>query len=285
MPHDVQEPMRHFGAAGRGLIYVKKATPTADGHANVHILLEGTGIQRALFCLPDHVFVSGGPVSDRSLGWSMTLSPAPTHDPDDGEGLPFVGLATGNVGKLKDGEQIHEFSYVRRPRFGEACDLYAVGMLLFESLLSHDERPLDRLRQAILTDLEELTGACLAVEPERRGLAAVEWITARCENDTPGAIWSRRNLLYRREERAASRLDGFPPRLWQAIIALGLRLTTTIPGFSFCDDRASDAPRLAGRHLVPLAEARGLVAMLDDLIFGRSGRISRLRAVIGGGER
>src|SRR3989304_5660154 len=88
---------------------------------------------------------------------------------EGGGGLPFVGLATGNVGKIKDGEQIHEFSYVWRPRFGEACDLYAVGMLLFESLLSHDERPLDRLRQAILTDLEELTGACRGGGPGRRG--------------------------------------------------------------------------------------------------------------------
>src|SRR3989337_3297154 len=101
-------------------------------------------------------------------------------------------------------------------------------------------------------------------------------MTSGCGNDTPGAIGSRRSWLYRREERAASRLDGFPPRLWQAIIALGLRLTTTIPGFSFCDDRASDAPRLAGRQLVPLPEARGLGAKPDDLTSGRYARDSRV---------
>ena len=50
----------------------------------------------------------------------------------------------------------------------------------------------------------------------------------------------------------------------------GLRLTTSIPGFSFCDDRGCVAPRIGDGLLLPLVELRGLIALLDDQIFGRS---------------
>ena len=96
-------------------------------------------------------------------------------------------------------------------------------------------------------------------------------------SDAPAALWSRRNLLYRRADRASVSLDGLPMSLWQAAVTLGLRMITTVAGFSFCPDRAVAPPCTSGEQLLPLLELRGLIALLDDLILGRQAPQARVR--------
>lgn len=267
----VVEAMRYFEKPGKAGLYVKNAKPSGEETADVHVLLEDTGIPRRLFSTADDMRIDG-------QGWTMVLSPAAEHNPDDGEGVPFVGVASGNVAKLKAGEQFGDCGYLWRPRFGEACDLYVLGMSLFEALLSHDKRSPQRLRETIVSECDELQRLCLALEIENRSPEAATWVAARCDNDAPASLWSRRNLLHLRDERSAARLDGLPPLLWQAVMMLGFRMTTSIPGFSYCADRGCDAPRMDSGDLLPLVELRGLLGLFDDLIFGRRATVARLRS-------
>ena len=110
----------------------------------------------------------------------------------------------------------------------------------------------------------------------------MRWIGERCEADAPAATWSRRNLLYRRADRDATRLDGLGAALWQAIVTFGVRLTTRIAGFRFFADRGNAAPRGESGLLLPLVELRGLVALLDDQLFGRAAPAAAVREALKG---
>ena len=278
LPPEAVEASRYFGRAAKGGVFVKKSTPEGKGAAALHILLEDTGIPRRLFHLSDVLHVEGS-------GWRAELAPAAEHNPDDGEGLPFIGKATGNIALLANDESIENCPYVWYPRFGEAVDLHALGMLLFETLLANDERVADRLRETFSAERQELHNACLAVEEEQRNHEALAWVAGRCESDAPAAVWSRRNVISLRDDRAAVRLDAFPPLLWQSLITLGFRMITAIPGFSFCPSRDYDVPRTQGGLVVPLLELRGQIAMFDDIIFGRAASVHNLRTAVSSGAK
>jgi hypothetical protein len=252
---------RYFDEPRAATLFVKKPQ-TGDG-TGLMVLLEELGIPWNLFCTSDALVATG-------KDWQALLIPAAERNPDDGEGLPFHGQATGNTDGLKRGNQVDGVECRWYPLFNQAVDLHAVGMLLFESLLSHDERSVQSFREQMATEIKELTQTCLTLPIEQRDDHARNWVTERCEADAPAAVWTRRNLLYRRDDRNTTRLDAFGSALWQEIMTFGLRLTTSIPGFSFCADRACAAPRLAGGLLLPLVELRGLIALLDDEIVSRT---------------
>lgn len=270
LPLEAAETVRYFGVPAKAGVFVKTSTPDTGATARVTILLEDSIIPRRLLCTPDVLRIAGD-------GWTATLSPLADHDPNDGEGLPFSGTAAGNVSVLKPGQQFPDCSYTWYPRYGQAVDLHALGMLLFESLLSNDEQSRDKLRSTLATERDALTTACLAVDTAQRAHEARVWIATRCENDAPASNWSRRNLLFRRDERASARLDACPPLLWQALVTLGFRLMSFIPGFSYCADRAADAPATRDGRPLPLVEMLGLLALMDDVIFARSAAVDRAR--------
>ena len=276
LPREAVEAMRYFGGARRANVYVKSSKETKGG-VDVHALLEELGVPPALFCAGDVIRATGD-------GWEAELTPPAEQDPDDGAGLGVRGVVRGDVAKVREGEQFDACECRWYPHFAEAVDLHAVGMLLLQTLLANDERDGERFREAVADEREELLRACRAVPVEQREQQARSWIEGRCESDAPAALWSRRNVLYRREDRAMAALDAVPPALWQAIVSLGLRMMSPIAGFGYCADRTKAAPRGAGGQLLPLLELRGLVALLDDLILGRATPRASLREALRGGD-
>jgi hypothetical protein len=260
---------RKFGQPLPANVFVRSAKPDR-ATARVHLLLEDINVPRNAVCPADRMHVEGP-------GWSGTLAPAPSPNEDDGPGLPFLGALHGDVAALRDGEQISGCSCTWYAHFDQAVDLHALGLLLIESLLATDERPPARVREALATERSELTQRCGPLPRAQRDAAAAVWIAARCEQDGPAALWSRRHLLWTRGDRLATKLDDFPPPLWQGIVTFALRCITGIPGFSFCDDRSCAAPR-AGQELLPLAELEGLIALIDDLMLHRTapGKVLRI---------
>lgn len=261
LPPPVVDAARYFDQPRRATLFVKK--PQSGDGSGIGVLLEDLGIPWDLFCTSDTMHVVGE-------GWRALLAPVAERDPNDAEGLPFAGRVSGDVAQLKKGRQVDGVECRWYPRFNQAVDLHAIGMLLFEALLSHDERSVQTLREQMTGELAELAQTCRALPVEQRDQHARTWVTQRCEADAPAAVWTRRNLLYRRDNRNATRLDAFGNALWQEIMTFGLRLTTNIAGFSFCADRGCAAPRVAGDLLLPLVELRGLLALLDDQIFTRA---------------
>jgi len=266
---EVADAARYFDEPRAAAMYVKSVELDGDA-ARIRVLLEDFGVAWGLCRTGDVLKVLGE-------GWEATLVPAAERGADEGAGWPCSGRAVGKVSALKEGTQLDGCTCRWYPRFDQAVDLHAVGMLLFETLLAHDERSGAALRKAIAADRAELTAACQAVPREQREQKARGWIMERCEADAPAAIWSRRNLLHRHGDRVAVRLDAFPPGLWQAIITFGLRLTTSMAGFSFCVSRDHAAPRIGNDLLLPLIELRGLIALLDDLVVARRAPAEQLR--------
>lgn len=269
---EVADSLRYFDEARSANVFIKKSKVSGET-AEATILVEELGIAWELFCPADAFEITG-------KGWKGSFSPLEARDKNDGAGLPFGGVFTGKVAALKTGEQADQATTRWRPVFGQAVDLHAVGMLYFETLLWHEQWTTLGFRDGLLKERADLTKVCLALPPEQREGAFQKWVAERSEVDAPAALWSRRNLFERREDRNATRLDAFPPLLWQAIVALGVRMISHIPGVSFCESRAADAPRSASGSLLPLAEMRGLIALLDDILFGRVRASEEMRGLV-----
>lgn len=277
LPPDAAEAARNFGQPRPATVFIKR-TKAAAGGSEATVLVEGLNIAWPLLCREDVLHVG-------ALEWEATLSPAAARDPADGDGLPFEGVLRGPAAALKAGSEAPGCTVRWLPCFGEAIDLYATGLLLLETLLAHDERPPQRVREIVLDERADLLRACLAVEPAQRDAAALAWAAQRCEADTPSAVWTRRNVLYRREDRNAVRLEGFPPALWQAVVALALRMIAPLPGFGYFASRGARAAQDAAAAHPALAELRGLMALLDDVLFGRKAPAAALRSALEAGSR
>jgi len=275
LPPEVRDAARWFGTVRGVNVYVKSVQAGAGDGSRVQVLLEDLGIARELFCTADAIRVRGE-------GWEAMLAPAAEQHPDDGAGLGVLGVVKGGTGPFKAKETLAGCECRWYPRFGEAVDLHALGMLLFETLLANDDRDAASCRAAIAAEREDLMRVCRTVPVEQREAQAAHWIAGRCESDAPGAFWSRRNLMYDRKARLAAVPDGLPPELWKAVVTFGLRLICAVAGFGCCPDRAAAAPRTVSGHLLPLLELRGLVALLDDVIFGRMAPVEELRAALRG---
>jgi hypothetical protein len=274
LPPPAVDAARYFDEPRSATLFVKAAR-SGDETVGIKALLEELGIPWELFRTGDALHVVGP-------GWRALLAPAAERNPDDGEGLPFSGQAEGDIRGLKKGEQVTGVECRWYPRFEQAVDLHAVGMLMFEALVAHDERSIQSFREQMAAEIGELTTSCRGLPVEQRDEYARNWVTERCEADAPAAVWTRRNLLQRRDDRNATRLDAFGAPLWQEIMTFGLRLTTGIPGFSYCADRGCAAPRVGGGLLLPLVELHGLLALLDDQIFGRTAPGAAVRAAFKG---
>lgn len=262
LPAEVVEASRYFDEPRPTTVFIKKAVAESGG-ARVTVLLENLGVPWELFTPADTVVLKGP-------NWHALLAPLAERDKNDGSGLPMTGVVKGTVDRWKTGEQFDRCECRWLPRFGQAVDLHAAGLLLFETMFVHDGFRSDAYRAAFARERDELHRLLRGVPRDQREGTARRLLADRSEIDSPNALWSRRNLLFRGDERRTSRLDAFPPALWQSIITVGARMTTYVDGFSYCPDRSAAAPRLPSGMLLPLVELRGLLALLDDLLFGRS---------------
>jgi hypothetical protein len=276
LPPAAVAAMRYFGEPRRVNVFVKAAEAQAAGAVGVQVLIEELGIASEQFCAHDVVRVTGA-------GWPAELTPTEGHDPADGAGVAMCGVARGEVGALRADDVLEGCECRWYPRFGEAEDLHAVGMLLLRTVLATDEVDGRRFFESIAAERDALLQACGTVGPAEREAVARSWIAERCGIDTPGALWTRRNVLYERAARAAVVLNGLPPALWQAVVSLALRMVTPVAGFGYCAQRGMAAPR-SGGQLLPLLELRGLIGLLDDRLFGRRAPAAAVRAALGGGD-
>lgn len=272
LPLEVSEVARWFGVARGGNLVVRGARP-GSGEVAIEVLLEDLNLSWELFAPGDVILVTGPE-------WTAELSPAATRAADDGSGLPMQGIARGpgsaalTVGAQAGGAAVRIF-----PRFGQAVDLHAFGVLLLETLLATDERGGQRIREGLVSLRDQITRACLAVPVAQREAAANSILTTECELDSPAALLARRSLMFNRADRARVKLDAMPPALWLATATCALRMTTFVPGFSYCDHRAAYAPRIADT-LLPLAELRGLIALADDHLLGRAAPAAAVRSTL-----
>lgn len=275
LPADVPDAARYFGQPRPAAVNLRSAK-SEPGGARVEALVEDSGIDWHRLTPLDAIRATGE-------GWVGEFTPSTSRDAGDGDALRVSGRITGpRAAECKTGITLDDATVCWFPRFGEACDLHAFGMLLAEMLFSTDERDGPAARRAAADSRDELMDALRALPTEKRGEEAWRWIAARAAIDAPGALWSRRNLLETREARAAAKLDVLPLGLWQAVVGLAVRCLWGIPGFGYCAGRAERVPRIAGVGATPRVELEGLVALLDDQLFGRTVPSARVREMLRG---
>lgn len=265
------EAGRYLGEQRTATVFVKTAKKHTDGAA-VELLLEDYGVSRELFVPSDCVMLDAD-------GLHTAAAPTGLHDPADGDAVALSGVVRQPGPMVKAGNAIKAVMVRWYPRFGEATDLFAFGMIALEALIATEERNGAMLRTALRQAAVPLHESAAILPIEQRDAAGRRWVAEQASVDTPAALWTRRNLRYRRADRGSASLDGIAPALWHALMTCLLRCVTTIDGFSYCATRAQNVPRLSdGGPPLPLLELRGLLSLIDDELFGRTAA----RGVLGG---
>ncbi len=257
-PAEVAEAARLIGQT-RSCQLVVKSTRAGSSSPGAACLLEDFGVPHAWISAADRFVVEGEE-------WSAVLTPSGAHDPADGAGIAgLVRLPR----PAKTGDVLGPLRGRWYPGFGQGTDVAALGALLLDALVSNDAHPPAPRRHMLERELAELTTKCRAVDSGHAGNQAQAWLSQRGVDDAPANLWSRRALLYRAAERDRARLEDFPPALWLAALSVAVRMATFIPGWSYCSNRAAEAPRMGGASL-PRLELEGLIASCDDVIFRRT---------------
>ncbi len=160
---------------------------------------------------------------------------------------------------------------------GPACDLYGLGMLLFRTLLVHDEQSMVEVEAAVSRCIDRLV-LDLPGKSDPARFCRDHLLRGLHDHE---AVFRPASILWSRADRADA-LDGFPERLWQEILLFAFRLTTSIREFSFVDSHADthpQSPGTLGREL--LAEVRSFLARVHVELFARAERDREIGEVCG----
>jgi hypothetical protein len=157
--------------------------------------------------------------------------------------------------------------YAVFPALHAPVDLYAMGMVLFDLLLTHDDQPMPVVEAAIADGRRAHgDGGTAGDEQTRRIVAgASAWLASSRHAD----VFHRRHLFADPQDRREGRPNAVPAWIWQQTMILGLRMTWWIAGFGFCRDHGDFDPNYpAGVFEPPLAELEVLLARIDSVLLG-----------------
>jgi predicted component of type VI protein secretion system len=165
-------------------------------------------------------------------------------------------------------------------RFGSAADLHGLGTLLLQLLLVDDEQGLDEVAETFARCLRRLEDEPTAVRLEERSLAA-RWrqlLAGRDARPRTDAL----HLLHRRSDRdalaAAIGNDGplLDDGLWQRVLLLAARLSSTLPHFGFATSHGDGGPDLLA---VVADELQAIQRRLHVALFAAAERDQAIAAV------
>ena len=151
---------------------------------------------------------------------------------------------------------------------GPACDLYGLGMLLFRTLLVHDEQGMAEVEATVSRCIDRLV-LDVPGKPDPARYCREHLLRSIREQD---AVFQPASVLWNAVDRADA-LDGFPVPLWQEVLLFGFRLTTAISGFSFVHSHADTHPQnpgTLGREVV--AGVRTFLARVHVELFAHAAR-------------
>jgi len=154
-------------------------------------------------------------------------------------------------------------------------DVYALGMMLFTSVLANETQPAVDVARAVEDVASRLALAA-------RGVAGGD--TAVLEEQAvrylAGEPFAKRHVFAQPAAHEAG-AAAIPDDLWLGVLLVGLRAVTMIRGFSVCrglGDFDPAHPEVKVEYLLQLAE--GMVRRIDAALFGLPGRTREVRAAI-----
>jgi predicted component of type VI protein secretion system len=153
-------------------------------------------------------------------------------------------------------------------RLSPAADLHGLGMLLFRTLLANDEQGIEDLAEEVLRLQRRLQDEVAAGEMVVAAAAARlrQYLASKDQRQRFAPF----QVLELAADRAASRAAAgggsavLPPGCWEALLDLGFRLTSTLPGHGLGADHGAAPGDLVERALaeVELVRRQLLVAAL-----------------------
>jgi hypothetical protein len=208
-------------------------------------------------------FFAGRPVREQRNALKLTSMPTALSKAD-------AGILSRSLDR-----PIRTASFRCYPLYDVPCDVYAMGMVLLGTLLGGREQDVNMIRERVI----EPVGRELQLKRYRDANVTPEELSAIVLDLLRANEYARpHHVLYRQEPDGEVSLPG---ELWYEAVALGLRLATDIPGFSWCQDR-SDFPAEEPARLVARIRERvtELAQQAHALLFGAAGAEAELAEVV-----
>ncbi len=174
---------------------------------------------------------AGGPLEGMTV-WGVV-------DGTEERGVRFtavIGGAPGMDPSRKPGD--FDAGVAFYPRFQVPCDLYALGMLYFRTMLVNDGTDLLAVDDAVNRVLKKLA---LWLEGKKSPAAARVAGELMPIVEREKEVFATTAVLHLQDDRD-ERPRALPQRLWSDLLLFGFRLVTGIPGFSFATGHADCPP-------------------------------------------
>ncbi len=161
------------------------------------------------------------------------------------------------------------------PVYDVPCDMYSLGMVLLGTLLAGRDQDLTAIRDRLITPVTRE----LRLERDRNPNVTPQGLTDAARKLLSEKEEARSYRIFQAQEPVTGTL--LPDELWHDALLLGLRLATTIPGFSWCEDRSDFPSENPGSLLARLtADVGELERKAHVLLFGTVGMEDELSDVV-----
>jgi len=117
--------------------------------------------------------------------------------------------------------------------FQVPCDLYSMGMILFQTLLANDQQDIHLISDSIVRVQKKLE---LAFEGSESPSLNDFSNTLFSLLDKEKNLFNKENILFRASDREGRNL--IPDHLWRNVLLLAFRMVSTLSGFGFCSHHA-----------------------------------------------
>jgi hypothetical protein len=153
-------------------------------------------------------------------------------------------------------------------------------MMLFRTLLVNDQQELAQVELA-LNNVRRQSAKAQEALSDQESAQALDLMLAELGSEEYADVFDKRNIFYRSVDRLEDRPNAIPNSLWNNTLLLGLRLTTTRKGVSFCDDHGDfDSRYSAGSLELVLETLEGIVRKVGATLFSRSKHSVEVRQVV-----
>ncbi len=238
-----------FGKSELAHIIIRTSEPLPDSSGKVRGRLEidlmGQSLRARKMSLRDVMLISlptpaqdGGTVNltatlrEQIDGGIRCLALTPLMDKS---ALSAIDAMTNRV--------IYDREVIFYRAFSVPCDIYSLGMMLFRALLVHDGQDI----LAISESVKYLVGKIDLAAP-RGGSPDPRQVDLMVRDHLRGdaRTFNRYSVLQTREKRASNR-NSIPEDVWEELLVLAFKMTTSYPGFSVCADNGDFEPESPGK--------------------------------------
>ncbi|MEE9390884.1 MAG: hypothetical protein V3W41_00085 [Planctomycetota bacterium] len=290
----VMRNQENFGFFRQGDFQIQKISQRPNGKFEIVGTIQCSTLNIKDFSAKDAVVVNLDRFGDAFDGKRIVFSVTPAQS--EPQTLKILGVSSLTPKQVKTMSQMQkqailadDLPFYQYKCFHIPCDLYSLGMLLFQTLLETDIPPIASRKsqrgQAIATIAQHVEKLSRDIDTEnttnreqieRRAYALLDNHDKRWRELDPGMrartrpSWcSRENIFYHPTDENWAIAEWIPQDLWQDALMIAFKLVTNIENFSYCasnSDFEQDDP--SSRVMRALSAVDILVSKVHTRLFG-----------------